>query len=153
MGRVIGLKAGDITGDVDVTGAANNVRVESLSMGASAQVTYDSDGGGNVSLSSVSMTIKYGEWVGDLQKALFAGQIFDTVTVVEIDQKSADQGNAEAKLVRTIKLTNAYLDSCGVSWVGASSTCTISFAFEKWDLTYEAKSGAKMASRDLMATT
>lgn len=153
MGRIIGLKVGNIAGDVSVTGAANNISCESLSMGASAHITYDSDGGGDVNLSSVSLTIKYGEWIGDLQKALFGGQVFSEVTIVEIDQKNADQANAEAKLVRTIKLTNAHIESLGCGWVGQKATASISFAFEQWDLTYEAKSGAKMASRDLRATT
>lgn len=151
MARVIGLKAGTIEGDVTVTGAEKNISCSSLSMGASAHVTYDSDGGGQVSLSSVTLTIKYGQWIGDLQKALFDGLIMDTVTIVEVDQKSADQGNAEAKLVRTLKLTNAYIEALGISWQGPNADAVISFMFEKWDLTYEAKAGAKMASRDLMA--
>ncbi|MBX3231371.1 MAG: type VI secretion system tube protein Hcp [Labilithrix sp.] len=153
MGRVIGLKAGTIEGDVSVTGVEKNIRVDSVSVGASAQITYDSSGGGHVQIGDVSLLIKYGEWVAELQKACFDGLIFETVTIIEVDQKNEAQGSAEAKLVRTIKLTNAYISNIGLGWDGPYATCSLSFAFEKWDLTYEAKSGAKMASRDLMATT
>lgn len=154
MSRVIGLKIDDIKGDVSAELVKDNILVESVQGGASATINYDSNGGGNASLQDIIVSIKYGDWVALLLADMFSGKQHPEITITEIDQAAANQNQSELKVVRTLKLTKAWVSGCTMSWSGQTSSCTLTLSFEKWHHEYNDKTGKpKVADKDLMAST
>jgi hypothetical protein len=103
-----------IKGNCVADGFKELLQLDTLDFAASGRVQADSDSG-TVYQTSMSVSVPFGPWVGELQQRLFHGEILGDVDIIEIEQKVVN-GKKEWKKIREIKLLESWVESMSHQW-------------------------------------